>query len=293
MNKSVQIIGIPMDLGQSHRGVDMGPSAVRYAGLAARLKDLGYTIHDTGNIPVQVRATLKKKNLLPEILKACELAYTAGKDAISHGHIPIFLGGDHSISIGTIGGVTHDTPKGVIWVDAHSDYNTEATSPSRNIHGMALAVLTGKGTEELVNVGRKGPKLDPKNIVIIGTRSIDPLEKELLCKSGITVYTMRDIDEEGINVIARKALEKLRHLNGIHVSLDIDAIDPREAQGVGTPVPGGLTYREAHLTMEIIADSNMLSSLDIVEVNPILDSQNQTGAMAVELVVSLFGKSIL
>lgn len=291
--KKIKIIGVPMDLGQSHRGVDMGPSAVRYGGLAARLKDLGYFIDDTGNVPVQVRDTLRKKNLLPEILKACEHAYISGKKAIAEGYIPIFLGGDHAISIGTIGGVTHSNKKGVIWIDAHGDFNTPDTSRSGNIHGMALAVLTGKGTKELVDIGRKGPKLNPKDIVIIGTRSIDPMEKELLNNSGITIYTMRDIDEQGINAIARKTLERLAHLKGIHVSLDLDAIDPREAPGVGTPVPGGLTYREAHLTMEIFSDSGRISSLDMVEINPILDHQNQTGAMAVELAVSLFGKTIL
>lgn len=293
MQKSVQIIGIPMDLGQNHRGVDMGPSAIRYAGLSNRLRDLGYTIKDIGNIHVEVRSTLRKKNLTSEIIKACDQAYLMAQKAIANKHIPIFIGGDHSISIGTIGGVTHEKKLGVIWIDAHGDFNTPETSMTQNIHGMALSVLVGAGKQELVNVGRKGPKLLPQEVVIIGSRSIDPLEKKLLNKSNIQVYTMRDIDEQGVSAIARKAVNHLSHLDGIHVSLDMDAIDPVEAPGVGTPVSGGLTYREAHLIMEIIADSERLSSLDIVEINPILDHKNQTGAMAVELAVSLFGKTIL
>lgn len=293
VKKSIRIIGVPMDLGQSQRGVDMGPSAVRYAGLASRLKNLGYQIHDSGNIDVKVRDTLTPDKFVAEIKHACEKIYQKGADAISKNEIPIFLGGDHSIAIGTIGGISHEHPTGVIWIDAHGDYNTPETSPTGNIHGMALSVLLGQGSPELVDIGRPGPKLKPEDIVMIGIRSLDPIEKKRLSQSGITIYTMREIDELGISHVANDALIRLSHLPAIHVSLDLDGLDPMEAPGVGTPVPGGLSYREAHLIMEIIADSKRLNSLDLVEINPILDKLNKTGQMAVDLAVSLFGKRIL
>ncbi len=293
MKGSIRIIGIPVDLGQSNRGVDMGPGAIRYAGLLLHLEKLGYQIKDEGNIEVPVRDSLVKGNLLPEILKACDASYMAAVEVINKGCKPIFLGGDHSISIGTIGGITHSSPAGVIWIDAHGDFNTPQTSDSGNYHGMTLAVLTGIGLPELVNIGRIGPKLSPKDVVLIGVRELDAKEKKMIKKTGITVYTMRDIDEKGINTIARDALKKLDHQSKIHVSLDLDSLDPMEAPGVGTPVSGGLTCREAHLLMEIIADSNLVSSMDIVEINPIIDNQNQTSKIAVELAQSLFGKSIL
>lgn len=293
MKNAIRIIGIPVDLGQSNRGVDMGPSAIRYAGLLQNLRKLGYKVKDEGNIEVPVRDSLAEKNLLPEIRKVCTASYKAAARAIDDGCKPVFLGGDHSISMGTIGGVTHKTKSGVIWIDAHGDYNTPETSNTGNYHGMSLAVLTGLGLPELVNIGRKGPKLNPEDVVLIGVRELDLNEKNLLKESGITIYTMRDIDEQGINVIARSALEKLSHLPGIHVSFDIDSLDPMEAPGVGTPVPGGLTFREAHLLMEIIADSKRVSSMDIVEINPIIDTRNQAAQIAVALAQSLFGKSIL
>ncbi len=293
MKGSVRIIGIPVDLGQSHRGVDMGPSAIRYAGLLSRLRELGYAVTDEGNIQVPVRDSLSEDTLVKEICKVCEIAYHKACKAIEENCKPVFLGGDHSISIGTIGGVSHHSTVGVIWIDAHGDFNTPSTSTSGNVHGMALSVLTGQGLPELVNIGRKGAKVKPGNVVLIGVRELDQNERENLKKSGITVYTMREIDEEGMNVIARKALMRLNHLSRIHVSLDIDSLDPIAVPGVGTPVSGGLTYREAHLLMEVISDSGLVCSMDIVEINPIIDHCNQTAKTAVDLAVSLFGKRIL
>lgn len=296
MKKNIQIIGVPMDLGQSHRGVDMGPGAIRYAGLSGRLNKLGHGVQDRGNIPVPVRDALNDEagnDLRAAILTVCENVYRAGRQAVEQGFLPLFLGGDHSITIGTIGGVTHQEPVGVIWVDAHGDFNTPETSRSGNVHGMPLATLTGNGPDGLVNVGRPGRKLTSEDVVLIGIRDLDNEEKAGLKASGITVYTMRDIDERGISAITAEALEKLGHRRRIHVSLDVDGLDPMEAPGVGTPVPGGLTYREAQLLMEILADSRKVASLDIVEINPILDHQNKTAKTAVELAASLFGKSII
>jgi len=293
MKETIRIIGVPMDLGQSQRGVDMGPSAIRYAGLSSRLRELGYRVRDVGNINVPVRDTLETKRLIPTIVEACETVYQAGREAVQSNSIPIFLGGDHSIAIGTIGGVSHYEPVGVLWIDAHGDFNTFKTSKSGNVHGMALAVLTGRGESDLVNVGRRGPTLQPENVAIIGLRDLDKSERTELKKSGISVYTMRDIDEHGISSVLKEALQKLKGVARIHVSLDMDGLDPSEAPGVGTPVAGGLNYREAHLVMETIADTHKLASMDIVEINPILDQGNRTAQIAIELAVSAWGKRIL
>lgn len=296
MKKKIRIIGVPMDLGQSHRGVDMGPSAVRYASLAQSLEGLGYSCHDSGDITIPGHYALSDTSIderLPLIKRACESAYDLGRAAIKAGLIPIFLGGDHSASIGTVGGVTHKHEVGLIWIDAHGDFNTPETSQSQNVHGMALATLLGKGAPQLVNVGRPGPKVKPENTVLIGTRDLDKKEKVLLKKSGCTVFTMRDIDEMGIRAVLKKTLKILKHLNKIHVSLDLDVMDPLDAPGVGTPSQGGLTYREGQLIMEILYDAKKLHSVDIMEINPILDNQNRTAQMAVNLVSSLFGKKIL
>jgi len=285
-----------MDLGQSRRGVDMGPAAIRYADLSSQLRKLGYQVEDAGNIDVSLRDALPEASgasLLAAIQSACELLYEAGREAVAQGCTPLFLGGDHSISIGTIGGITHDSPAGVLWIDAHGDFNIPEVSPSGNVHGMPVAVLTGRGFPELLSIGRTGPKLKPSEIVLIGIRSLDLRERAMLKESGITVYTMRDIDERGMGTVAHEALEQLQHLPRIHVSLDTDSLDPIESPGVGTPSPGGLTYREAHLLMEILADSRRIGSLDIVEINPILDQRNQTAKIAVELATSLLGESIL
>lgn len=306
MDRKIKIIGIPMDFGQLHRGVDMGPAALRYTGLASELRKLGYIVEDRGDVLVPVRdrgddikrtdnqtaAAKNSVNYLDSITKVCEQVYNAGREAVEQKAFPLFLGGDHSIAIGTIGGVSHNNPIGIIWIDAHGDFNTYETSPSGNVHGMPLAALIGDGSPSLVNIGRKGRKIDPENVVLIGIRDLDAAERERLKKSGVTVYTMRDIDEQGISTITNKALMKFMHIKRIHVSLDMDAIDPVEAPGVGTPVAGGLTYREAHLCMEIIADSGKLASMDLVEINPILDQANKTAKLAVNLAVSALGKSI-
>lgn len=296
MKKAVQIIGVPVDLGQSHRGVDLGPGALRYAGLAARLEQLGYEVHDSGNLKVPVRESLSHErpyNYLPSIREICEDVCAAGQQAIANGHIPVFLGGDHSISVGSIAGVTREEPTGVLWIDAHGDFNTTLTSNSGNIHGMALALLLGHGYPDLVDIGRPGASLLAEDVVMIGVRDLDVEERENLRESGVSVYTMRDIDERGMGKIAGEALERLSHRKRLHVSLDIDALDPQASPGAGTLVPGGLTYREAQLLMEIVADSRRLSSLDIVEINPILDNLNKTATCAVELTASLFGKRII
>jgi arginase len=283
-----------MDFGQLHRGVDMGPAAARYSRLIPRLRALGHTVEDAGDVRVPLRDSGEEKGVdfLSAIVDTCTEVYHAGRKAVEEERFPLFLGGDHSIAIGTIGGVTHQSGTGLIWIDAHADFNTPGTSPSGNIHGMPLAVLLGEGHPSLVDLGRKGPKLDPDGVVLIGIRDLDPGERERLRRSGITVYTMRDIDEQGISSVANKALMEFVHMKRIHVSLDMDSLDPAEAPGVGTPVPGGLTFREAHLLMEIIADSGKLSSMDLVEINPILDQANQTARLAVDLTVSALGKRI-
>ncbi len=296
MQKVIQIIGVPIDLGQSHRGVDLGPGALRYAGLAARLEQLGYEVHDAGNLQVPVRESLvheRQYHYLPSIREVCQAACVAGQKAVEQGRIPIFLGGDHSISVGTIAGVTYEQPAGVLWIDAHGDFHTGESSYSNNIHGMALALLLGRGFPELVQIGHPHATLQPLDVVMIGVRDLDAGERQSLRSSGLTVYTMRDIDERGMGAVAAEALARLGHRPRLHVSLDIDALDPQASPGAGTLVPGGLTYREAQLLMEIVADSGRLSSLDIVEINPILDNRNKTAQTAVELVASLFGKSIL
>ena len=206
--------------------------------------------------------------------------------------VPIFLGGDHSISIGTVGGVSDQAPTGLLWVDAHGDFNTPETSPSGNIHGMPLAALLGRGAPELVDLGRPGPKLSPENVVLIGIRDLDAQERLALRDSGVLVITMHDIDEHGIAEMANKALDRLEGVDRLHVSLDLDSVDPAYAPGVGTPVPNGLTAREAHLIMEVVAQRRAINSLDVVELNPILDARNQTGLLARDLVSSLFGKII-
>jgi arginase len=285
-----------MDLGQNHRGVDMGPSAVRYANLAGNLRDLGYATFDSGDISIPGHYALTDTSLrerLPLICKACLSAYQLGRQAVEAQEIPIFLGGDHSASIGTVGGVTHDTEIGLIWIDAHGDFNTPETSASQNVHGMALAVLLGLGPQELVDLGRPGPKVKPENVVMIGIRDLDQKEKVLLKNSGCTIFTMREVDEIGIRAVLTRTLKQFSHLDRIHISLDLDVMDPLDAPGVGTPSQGGLTYREGQLIMEILADTKKLHSVDIMEINPILDIQNRTAQMAVNLISSLFGKKIL
>lgn len=294
--RKVQIIGVPMDLGQNQRGVDLGPGALRYAGLASKLRRLGLQVDDAGNLPVPVRDALdpgQVERFRNAIQQVCETLYRATSQAVNDGYIPLILGGDHSLAIGSIGGATDQAPAGLLWVDAHADFNTPRSSPSGNIHGMPLATLLGDGDPGLVNVGRKGAKLRGEDVVLLGIRDLDAAERERVRQSGICALTMRDIDQRGMGHVMDEALERLADHERLHVSLDVDAIDPREAPGVGTPVPGGLSYREAQLVMEMVADSGRLSSLDIVEINPILDHRNQTAQLAVALAASLLGQRII
>ena len=293
--QTIEVIGIPIDLGQAQRGVNLGPGALRYAGLRNSLRQLGYNLIDRGNLSVPVRDALPacQSSYLQAIHDVCEAAYAAARATVEQDHLAVFLGGDHSIAIGTVGGITHHEPVGLIYIDAHGDFNTPETSPSGNIHGMSVATLIGRGYPELVDVGRTGPKLNVEDIVLLGIRELDGLEREELKRSGISIYTMRDIDERGISTVILETLDRLGSHRNLHVSLDVDVLDPTEAPGVGTAAPGGLTYREAQLLCEIIADSGRLKSVDLVEINPILDYRNQTARLAVELTASLFGKSIL
>ncbi|MGB1288988.1 MAG: arginase [Aggregatilineales bacterium] len=298
--KKVRIFGIPMDLGQNRRGVDMGPSAIRYAHLQEKLQQMGCMTHDAGNILVaqaeedfQGDADPVNAHYLPQVLDVCQTSYDKISSELQSDEFGLFLGGDHSISIGTVAAAAQGQNIGVIWVDAHTDMNTPTESPSGNIHGMGLAALLGYGLPALVNIGGDGAKLRAENVAVIGARSIDPRERGRVRESGIKVYTMRDIDERSISVIAAEVLAKFAHLDRIHVSFDLDSCDPRFAPGVGTPVAGGLTYREAHLLMELLADSGKVTSMDVVELNPILDIENRTGETAVAMILSLVGQKIL
>jgi arginase len=232
-------------------------------------------------------------HLLATIREACEKAYREASQAVSAGHVPVFLGGDHSLAMGTVGGVSHNRRCGLVWIDAHGDFNTPETTTTGNVHGMPLAALLGRGDPELTGLGRAGPKVHPSDVVVVGLRQLDPRERQMLKSSGMGLYTMRDIDERGMSAVLQEALDQLEPLASYHVSLDMDAIDPFEAPGVGTPVRGGLTYREAQLLMEIIADTGKLGSMDVVEINPVLDHENRTAQMAVGLVASALGKRIL
>jgi arginase len=297
--RDLRIIGAPSDFGQGRRGVDMGPSAIRYAGLQEKLEQLGHRVEDLGNIPVpppeQHRVVHEKLKYLSEVKAVCEALFERVRDVVRAGHVPIVLGGDHSISIGSVAGVAAARPSlGIIWFDAHGDMNTHETTPSGNIHGMPLAASLGLGHPDLTQIGGFAPKVQPDKVVLVCARSIDPEEARLIRKSGITVFTMTDIDKLGMGEVMEKAIRIAGDgTDSIHLSLDLDALDPMFAPGVGTPVNGGVTYREGHLAMEMLADSQKVGSVDVVEVNPILDKRNQTGRMAVELVESLFGKMVL
>jgi arginase len=297
MNKTIRIFGVPMDLGQRRRGVDMGPSAVRYAGLEPRLRALGYQVFDNGNLnvplPEHEPPDTSRARHLQSIAGVCRDVYAEAYQCVERDEIAVFLGGDHSISIGTVSAMTAPGQGvGLIWVDAHGDFNTPEITPSGNVHGMALAALLGRGAPELTTIGRPSPKMKASATVLIGARDLDLAERGALRDSGILVLTMRTIDELGLAAAARRALDYLGPLPRLHVSLDMDSLDPLEAPGVGTPVPGGLTFREAHLLMEILADSGRVGSLDIVEVNPILDERNRTARLGVDLAASLFGQRI-
>jgi arginase len=301
--KKIRVIGVPLDLGQSRRGVDMGPSAVRVAGLEARLKALGHVVEDGGNVSVAIAEQKKEGHPHAKYLK--EITATCVKHAelmiktLESGKVPIVLGGDHSVAAGTVAGVAEfyrrqNQKIGLIWIDAHSDINTPESSPSGNVHGMPLAAIMGLGPPELANILNFSPKVSPENCVLVGVRDIDAVEKENVRQAGIEVFTMRDIDERGMRTVMEEALRMAgRGTAGYHISLDMDWVDPEDAPGVGTPVRGGATYREGHLAMEIIADHGRMLSFEIVEVNPVIDEHNRTAELAVELTLSAFGKKIL
>lgn len=298
--KRVRVFGIPMDLGQNRRGVDMGPSAVRYANLKQRIEALGYEVADEGNIEVPQAEETPENNplpvnahFLPQVTTVCERTYEKIRECWKQDEFGLFIGGDHSISIGTVAAAAQQDKVGVIWVDAHTDMNTPQISPSGNIHGMSVAVLLGEGAESLVSIGGAGAKLKPEQVAYVGVRSVDNDERDLVHAQGLTVHTMRDVDEHGVRGVAEQVLEQFKKMDHLHVSFDLDSIDPRFAPGVGTPVMGGLTYREAHLLLEILADSGKVRSMDVVEINPILDTTNRTAELAVEMVLSLLGKQIL
>ena len=301
--KQIRVIGVPLDLGQSRRGVDMGPSAVRVAGLEARLEAIGHVVEDGGNVAVAMPEQKKEGHphakYLKEITATCVKSAELVLKTLEAGKVPMVLGGDHSVAAGTVAGVAEfyrrkNQPVGLIWIDAHSDINTPATSPSGNVHGMPLAAIMGLGPPELSNIFEFSPKVKPENCVLVGIRDVDSHEKENIRHAGVEVFTMRDIDERGMRTVMEEALRMAgRGTAGYHVSLDMDWIDPEDAPGVGTPVWGGATYREAHLAMEIIADHGRMLSFEIVEVNPVIDEHNQTADLAVELTLSAFGKKIL
>ncbi len=303
VSRKIRVIGVPLDLGQSRRGVDMGPSAVRVAGLASRLEALGHQVHDSGNVgvvqPEQKKEGNPRAKYLKEITASCTKLGEMVIKALEAGEVPLTLGGDHSIAVGSVSGISEYYRRqgqkiGLIWIDAHSDINTPDTSPSGNVHGMPLAAIMGLGPPELSNIFGFSPKVMPDNCVIVGVRDIDAVEKENIRRAGVEVYTMRDIDERGMRTVMEEALRAAgRGTAGYHVSLDMDWIDPEDAPGVGTPVRGGATYREAHLAMEIIADHGRLLSFEVVEVNPVIDEHNRTADLAVELASSIFGKKIL
>ncbi len=298
----ITLISVPMDLGADRRGVDMGPSAIRYADIVEKLRALGHSVTSAPPIPVsEPEAPVEpsdgegRAKYLGPIVAATSLLATRVTECIEAGSLPITLGGDHSIALGSVAGAARARkPLGVIWFDAHADFNTTKTSPSGNVHGMILAALAGLGDARLVNVGGKGKKVDSKRIVIVGARDLDAGEQTLLREAGAHVLTMSDIDRRGMEAVTREALEfALDGADGLHVSFDLDVVDPSEAPGVGTPVHGGITYREAHLAMEMVAESARLTSLDMVEVNPILDHHNQTAILATELALSAVGKRII
>ncbi|WP_107943830.1 arginase [Metasolibacillus fluoroglycofenilyticus] len=299
MNKSVAIIGVPSDYGQRRRGVDMGPSAIRYAGVVERLEALGYTVKDEGDIRVEkvpVKQEQNEKLLnLDEVVEVCSKLAQKVEGAVNDKRTPLVLGGDHSIAIGTLAGLEKYKNLGVIWFDAHADINTPESTPSGNIHGMPLAVSLGLGHERLTSIHHAGPKVKAENIIIIGARSVDEGERELIKEKNIKVYTMHEIDRLGMTAVMEDAIRYLqkRGVDGVHLSLDLDGLDPLYTPGVGTPVAGGITYRESHLAMEMLQESEMITSVEFVEVNPILDDKNKTANVAVALIGSLFGETLV
>ena len=299
----VTLVGVPLDLGAGRRGVDMGPSALRAAGAQAKLEALGYAVDDCGDLPVKIQETQgpgdPRLKYLKEILEVCGALRDRVEQVASSGSLPIVLGGDHSVAMGTIAGLSRHLRKkqqklGLVWFDAHADSNTAATSPTGNIHGMPLAAALGYGDERLVGLSGEAPMVEAARAAVVGLRDVDPAERATVKESGIGAFTMRDIDERGMRTVMEEAIQRATSgTAGIHVSFDLDGIDPDLAPGVGTPSPGGISYREAHLAMEMLADTGKVLSADLVEVNPILDQQNGTARLGVELLCSLLGKKIL
>jgi arginase len=296
--REIAIIGATLDLGQGRRGVDMGPSAIRYAGLEERLASLGYDVRDHGNVETAVpEATAvrdESARFLPEIKETCVRIAAKVVEESNAGAMPLVLGGDHSVALGTLGGLAslHGTG-GVLWIDAHADVNTPETSPSGNVHGMPLAAALGLAGSQFESDAWPLPALDARRVALLGLRQADAGERMLLREAGVRVFTMSEIDRIGVERATREALDRISGPGFVHVSLDMDALDPEVAPGVGTPVRGGLTYREAHLALELVAESGLAGSLEVVEVNPILDRENTTALTAVELVASALGKTIV
>lgn len=296
-------MGFPIDLGADRRGVDMGPSALRIADVDRKLESLGYTVVDEGDIPIRNIEVQELQDprlkYLPEVAAMSQVLSDRVKAILDDNHFPLLFGGDHSMSIGSLAGIGAHCKEqgktlGVIWIDAHADMNTAETTPSGNIHGMPLAVAMGIGHPSLTRIGIDAPKIDPRNLAIIGLRSIDPGERELIKELGVAAYTMFDIDRLGMYDVASRVLEDMsRSVDHLHISFDVDGVDPSIAPGVGTPVPGGLTYREAHLFMELISQIDAYASLEVAEVNPILDDRNKTAEFAAEIIASSMGKRIL
>lgn len=301
--RPVHIIGVSLDLGGNRRGVDMGPSALRIAGLGERLAGMGITVVDAGDVVAPIPETKTfgdpRKKYIREITRVCEKLYRTCLTALEKGGLPLVLGGDHSVAAGSVAATAdflrrEQQPLGLIWVDAHGDMNTPATSTSGNVHGMPLAALVGPEPTELSRIGGFSPKVTPDKTVLIGIRNLDEREKEMMRDSGVHVFTMKDIDRSGIAAVVEQALAIAgTGTGGLHVSFDVDVCDPTIAPGVGTPVKGGLDYREAHMVMEMISDSGLLRALDLVEVNPILDDRNTTAILGVELALSALGQKII
>ena len=296
--REIAVIGATLDLGQGRRGVDMGPSAIRYAGLEDRLVSLGHVVRDHGNVETAVpEATTvqdERARFLPEIKETCSRIAAKVVEESGAGALPLVLGGDHSVAMGTLGGLAsaHGVG-GVVWIDAHADINTPETSPSGNVHGMPLAAALGLAGEAFASEAWPLPALDPRRVALLGLRQADAGERKLLREAGVRVFTMSEIDRIGVERAIREALDRVAGTGFVHVSLDMDALDPEVAPGVGTPVRGGLTYREAHLALELVAESGLAGSLEVVEVNPILDRENTTATTAVELVASALGATII
>lgn len=296
----IDIIGVPMDLGAGRRGVDMGPSAIRYAQLTPALRELGYIVHDCGNLNVPPAETTTdpdpRQHFLEPLLAVVDELAQRTQASVAAGNIPLVLGGDHSLALGSVRGASQTANIGLLWIDAHGDFNTRDTTLSGNIHGMPLAALTGRGDPRLVNLGRAEPPtrfINPRHIAVVGVRQLDPGERRLLLEAGVHVFPMEQIDRVGLYQVMEEALAiTCTSTDGLYLNLDLDALDPLIAPGVGTPVPGGLTYREAHTVCEMVAETRHLIGMDIVEVNPILDTANRTAEMAVELALSAFGKRV-